>query len=153
MISSQASSMSSRNDQKLTISTTSWAGHAACPWTPLPTALVSMVSRLAASGRKEPSADMPAPDAHESGPLGRFRPSAPHFSRRMAVQVLMRPRMVVPSPKLYQFHPQVIAILNGDAVERPLERAEKPLHPSVLPRAMQRRGLQTNAQAPQRRFQ
>src|SRR5690606_13312464 len=67
-------------------------------------------------------------------------------------QMLMRPRMVVPGPKLHQLHPQIIAIHDGDAIELLLERAKEPLGPSVLPGAVQCRGLQTNAQASQRGF-
>jgi hypothetical protein len=57
MISFQTTSMSSRIDQILAISSAFSAGHAARPWTPSSTVLASMVSRLAASGRKEPPTD------------------------------------------------------------------------------------------------
>ena len=70
----------------------------------------------------------------------------------MPVQMLMRPRMVVPAAELDQFVAQVAAVNDGDPVQMPFERAEESLDAAVLPGTMGFGGLQRDAQQRQRTF-
>jgi len=80
--------------------------------------------------RKEPPCDMPTPYADKArAPCG-FGPTLPYLRRRVAAQMLMRPRRVVPRSEFHQLHPQVVAINNHHAVELclnvPKKRSTRP---------------------------
>jgi hypothetical protein len=54
--------------------------------------------------------------------------------------------------QLHQLYPQIIAIHDGDTIQRVLERTKEPFDPAVLPRAVQVGGLQSDAQHAKRHF-
>jgi hypothetical protein len=123
------------------------------PWTVLSGSDASLNVLSPPSLRREkPSRDMPTPHADEARPFHGFRSPLLHLDRRMAIQMLMRPRMVVNGAKLHQLYPQIIAIHDGGTIQRVLERTKEPFDPAVLPRAVQVGGLQSDAQHAKRHF-
>lgn len=66
--------------------------------------------------------------------------------------MLMGAGVVVPGPEFHQFDAQVVTVGKDDAVQLLLERTEESLDTSVLLGAMQRGGLQVDAQQSQGRL-
>ena len=79
------------------------------------------------------------------------RPAArPGFGRCQVLQVLMRPDVVIPTPKLNQSFMQTGSIHDVNPIQLPFQCAEESLDAAVLPRAMQIDALMPGAQQPQR---
>ena len=85
------------------------------------------------------------PDSAYDGALPSID-AAPGLHRRHALQVLMRPRLVVPTDELDQRGGERLLIRHDPAVELLLERAEEPFDAPVLPGAVLFDGLVANAE-------
>ena len=110
----------------------------------------SPVTRYRRVMAEKPSCDSSFPHADEDRRLGGLLLCVPHLGRRMAVQMLMRSRMVVPGTKLHQLHPQVVGIDDPNPIQLTFERPEETFDPPVLPWAMKVGGLQADTQQRQR---
>lgn len=97
------------------------------------------------SGRKAPASQPPSPRAELFRSSQRLASAGPCFCRCTAKQVLMRPHMVVPSPKRAELEGEFITVGDRDCVEVLLQGAEETFDPAVLPGAMQFDGLQSDA--------
>ncbi len=102
--------------------------------------------------RKEPACEPSLPYADKAGLSCGLGDAAPRLGRRASMQVLMRPRMVVPGPKFDQLGTQLVLAGDSDPVQLVLEGAEETLDAPVLPGAVQLGGLQADAEQGQRGF-